>query len=85
MSTPKNGTPYISTTVATIVLKSKHFLVLKDIVGSGMIVMQMDFSHATIKEVEMHIKNLCLSKGRHNIVHSDKATEAFVGELLVHN
>mgnify|MGYP001095236808 CR=1 FL=1 len=60
--------------------------VLQDIVRSGMRVMRLNFSHATVEEVELRMSNLSACKGRHSVFHSDSEEETFAstGESLVH-
>jgi len=59
--------PQLSKIVATIGPTSEQLPVMKDIVRSGMRVMRLNFSHATVEEVELRMTNLKLSKGRHSI------------------
>jgi len=78
--------PQLSKIVATIGPTSEQLPVLKDIVRCGMRVMRLNFSHATVEEVELRMKNLRLSKGRHSIF-TDEGEEAGVastGESSVH-
>lgn len=48
--------------------------------------MRLNFSHATVEEVELRMANLSACKGRHSIFHpdSEEATVASTGESLVH-
>jgi len=63
--------PQLSKIVATIGPTSEQLPVMKDIVRSGMRVMRLNFSHATVEEVELRMTNLKLSKGRHSIFNAD--------------
>eukprot|EP00571_Detonula_confervacea_P015662 CAMPEP_0172310144 /NCGR_PEP_ID=MMETSP1058-20130122/11316_1 /TAXON_ID=83371 /ORGANISM="Detonula confervacea, Strain CCMP 353" /LENGTH=602 /DNA_ID=CAMNT_0013022911 /DNA_START=41 /DNA_END=1845 /DNA_ORIENTATION=- len=78
--------PQLSKIVATIGPTSEQLPVMKDIVRSGMRIMRLNFSHATVEEVELRMTNLRASKGRHSIFHPDteEATTASTGESLVH-
>ena len=79
--------PQLSKIVATIGPTSEQLPVLQDIVRSGMRVMRLNFSHATVEEVELRMKNLRASKGRHSVFHPDSPNEgvtASTGESLLH-
>ncbi|KAL7533989.1 hypothetical protein ACHAXR_005572 [Thalassiosira sp. AJA248-18] len=78
--------PQLSKIVATIGPTSEQLPQMQDIVRSGMRVMRLNFSHATVEEVELRMKNLKASKGRHSIFHpdSDEATIASTGESTSH-
>ena len=55
---------------------------LQDIVRSGMRVMRLNFSHATVEEVELRMTNLRKSKGRHSLFNgeTDEESVASTGE-----
>jgi len=79
--------PQLSKIVATIGPTSEQLPVLKDVVRSGMRVMRLNFSHATVEEVELRMKNLRACKGRHSIFHTETGEEtdiASTGESLLH-
>lgn len=83
----KKWNPQLSKIVATIGPTSEQLPVLQDIVRSGMRVMRLNFSHATVEEVELRMKNLRASKGRHSVFHPDSPDEAVTastGESSVH-
>lgn len=50
--------PPLSKIVATIGPTSEQLDVLQDVVRCGMRVMRLNFSHATVEEVELRVKNL---------------------------
>lgn len=85
-ATAQKWNPQLSKIVATIGPKSEQLPVMKDIVRSGMRVMRLNFSHATVEEVELRIKNLKLSKGRHSVFHPDSDEEVVTntGESSTH-
>eukprot|EP00815_Leptocylindrus_aporus_P002694 CAMPEP_0116055812 /NCGR_PEP_ID=MMETSP0322-20121206/3631_1 /TAXON_ID=163516 /ORGANISM="Leptocylindrus danicus var. apora, Strain B651" /LENGTH=503 /DNA_ID=CAMNT_0003539489 /DNA_START=134 /DNA_END=1642 /DNA_ORIENTATION=+ len=49
--------------VATIGPTSEQYEVLSDLVTHGLRIMRLNFSHATVEEVELRVKNLRMSKG----------------------
>jgi len=71
--------PQLSKICATIGPTSEQLPVLKDIVRSGMRIMRLNFSHATVEEVELRMTNLRASKGRHSIFHPDSPDGEAVG------
>jgi pyruvate kinase len=82
----KKWSPQLSKIVATIGPTSEQRPVLQEIVRSGMRVMRLNFSHATVDEVELRMGNLAACKGRHSIFDSNQGTEVetTTGESLVH-
>ena len=50
--------PQLSKIVATIGPTSEQLPVLQDVVRCGMRVMRLNFSHATVEEVELRMANL---------------------------
>ena len=86
-SKDKKWHPQLSKIVATIGPTSEQLEPMRDIVRSGMRVMRLNFSHATVEEVELRMKNLRASKGRHSVFHPaapEEATVASTGESSVH-
>lgn len=57
--------PQLTKIVATIGPTSEQLPVLKDLVRCGLRVMRLNFSHATVEEVELRVKNLKDCEGRH--------------------
>jgi pyruvate kinase len=87
----KKWNPQLSKIVATIGPTSEQRPVLQEIVRSGMRVMRLNFSHATVEEVELRMANLRACKGRHSVFSSSTdgsedgaETETSTGESLVH-
>ena len=88
----KKWNPQLSKIVATIGPTSEQRPVLQEIVRSGMRVMRLNFSHATVEEVELRMDNLRACKGRHSVFEkageggSETTTEkeTSTGESLVH-
>lgn len=62
----REWTPQLTKIVATIGPTSEQFHVLQPLVRAGMRIMRLNFSHATVEEVELRVKNLKACKGRHN-------------------
>jgi hypothetical protein len=64
-----SGRPYHQLTkiVATIGPTSEQEEPLKKVVRAGMKIMRLNFSHATIEEVELRMKNLALAQVRTDI------------------
>jgi len=60
--------PQLTKIVATIGPTSEQLPVMQDLVRCGMRVMRLNFSHATVEEVELRTKNLNLCKGRHGAI-----------------
>lgn len=58
-------TPQLTKIVATIGPTSEQYHVLQNLVRCGLRVMRLNFSHATVEEVELRCKNLDMCKGRH--------------------
>eukprot|EP00590_Aulacoseira_subarctica_P002404 CAMPEP_0172424910 /NCGR_PEP_ID=MMETSP1064-20121228/28795_1 /TAXON_ID=202472 /ORGANISM="Aulacoseira subarctica , Strain CCAP 1002/5" /LENGTH=596 /DNA_ID=CAMNT_0013167355 /DNA_START=27 /DNA_END=1817 /DNA_ORIENTATION=+ len=58
-------TPRMTKIVGTIGPSSEQLPVLQQLVDSGLRIMRLNFSHATVEEVELRMKNLKLCKGRH--------------------
>jgi pyruvate kinase len=56
--TSNKWNPQLSKIVATIGPTSEQLDVLQDVVRCGMRVMRLNFSHATVEEVELRVKNL---------------------------
>ncbi|KAL7500273.1 hypothetical protein ACHAWT_010992 [Skeletonema menzelii] len=85
-SAAQKWNPQLSKIVATIGPTSEQLPVMKDVVRSGMRIMRLNFSHATVEEVELRIANLQASKGRHSLFHpeSDEEIVANTGESSVH-
>lgn len=59
-------TPQLTKIVATIGPTSEQLDVLQEIVRAGMRIMRLNFSHATVEEVELRSKNLKQCKGIHS-------------------
>ena len=75
--------PQLSKIVATIGPTSEQLPVLKDVVRSGMRIMRLNFSHATVEEVELRLANLAACKGRHSVLReADEAQQNVRGVLL---
>ena len=58
--------------VATIGPTSEQLPMLEQVVGAGMKIMRLNFSHATVEEVELRTKNLALSQVRFARCRSDR-------------
>lgn len=58
-------TAQLTKIVSTIGPTSEQLPVLQDLVRNGVRIMRLNFSHATVEEVELRIKNLNLCEGRH--------------------
>lgn len=54
----------LSKIVATIGPASENLPVLPQVVGAGMRIMRVNFSHATYEEADLRMKNLKLSPGK---------------------
>jgi pyruvate kinase len=82
----KKWNPQLSKIVATIGPTSEQRPVLQEIVRSGMRVMRLNFSHATVEEVELRMANLRACKGRHSVFEkgTEFESETSTGESLVH-
>jgi pyruvate kinase len=65
-------TPQLTKIVATIGPTSEQFHVLQKLVRCGLRVMRLNFSHATVEEVELRCKNLDMCKGRHGVALSER-------------
>ena len=64
--------PQLTKIVATIGPTSEQLPVMKDLVRCGLRVMRLNFSHATVEEVELRVGNLKQCTGRHgNIITND--------------
>jgi hypothetical protein len=70
--------PQLTKIVATIGPTSEQLPVLQDIVRCGMRVMRLNFSHATVEEVELRVGNLSQCEGRHGA----SSTEDQDGDLM---
>merc|ERR1719491_527076 len=72
-SQQRKWTPQLTKIVSTIGPTSEQFSVLQDLVKSGVRIMRLNFSHATVEEVELRVKNLRLCEGKHgaNLSSSD--------------
>jgi hypothetical protein len=55
-------TPRMTKIVGTIGPASEQLPILQQLVDSGLRVMRLNFSHATVEEVELRMKNLKLCK-----------------------
>lgn len=62
----RRWTPQLTKIVATIGPTSEQFDMLQPVVRAGMRIMRLNFSHATVEEVELRMKNLHACKGRHD-------------------
>lgn len=82
----KKWSPQLSKIVATIGPTSEQRPVLQEIVRSGMRIMRLNFSHATVDEVELRMANLASCKGRHSVFDSNQGAEVetTTGESLLH-
>jgi len=58
-------TPQLTKIVSTIGPTSEQFDVMQDLVRCGVRIMRLNFSHATVEEVELRVKNLRMCQGRH--------------------
>lgn len=58
-------TAQLTKIVSTIGPTSEQLPVLQDLVTNGLRIMRLNFSHATVEEVELRVKNLKLCQGRH--------------------
>ena len=56
--TRRKWTPQLTKIVATIGPTSEQLEVLQNVVRGGMRIMRLNFSHATVEEVELRVKNL---------------------------
>eukprot|EP00586_Coscinodiscus_wailesii_P008245 CAMPEP_0172522490 /NCGR_PEP_ID=MMETSP1066-20121228/293154_1 /TAXON_ID=671091 /ORGANISM="Coscinodiscus wailesii, Strain CCMP2513" /LENGTH=566 /DNA_ID=CAMNT_0013305503 /DNA_START=552 /DNA_END=2249 /DNA_ORIENTATION=- len=65
-------TPQLTKIVATIGPTSEQYHVLQKLVRCGMRVMRLNFSHATVEEVELRCKNLDMCKGRHGVAFPER-------------
>lgn len=63
-SNDRKWTPQLTKIVSTIGPTSEQFPVLQDLVRSGVRIMRLNFSHATVEEVELRVKNLRLCEVR---------------------
>lgn len=70
--TNKKWSPPLTKIVATIGPTSEQLNVLQELVHSGLRIMRLNFSHATVEEVELRTKNLRQCKGR--IAHDESGT-----------
>jgi len=66
------ATPELTKIVATIGPTSEQLHMLQNVVRAGMCTMRLNFSHATVEEVELRMKNLKMCKGRHGLAFSDR-------------
>ena len=58
-------TAQLTKIVSTIGPTSEQLPVMQDLVTNGLRIMRLNFSHATVEEVELRVKNLKLCQGRH--------------------
>jgi len=65
-SSPQKWSPQLTKIVATIGPTSEQLPVLQQVVRAGMSVMRLNFSHATVEEVELRVGNLAQCRGRHS-------------------
>jgi pyruvate kinase len=56
---------------------------MKDLVRCGLRIMRLNFSHATVEEVELRIANLKQCEGRHGNIQPEKAGERNVRAVLL--
>merc|ERR1712194_36279 len=66
-SLKQKWTPQLTKIVATIGPTSEQMDVLQQVVRCGMRIMRLNFSHATVEEVELRMKNIRACKGRHGL------------------
>jgi Pyruvate kinase len=64
--------PQLTKIVATIGPTSEQLPVMKDLVRCGLRIMRLNFSHATVEEVELRIANLKQCEGRHGNIQLEK-------------
>jgi pyruvate kinase len=62
-----NYAPKLTKIVATIGPTSEQLPVLQEVVNAGMRIMRINFSHATVDEVELRTNNLHRCHGRHSM------------------
>mmetsp|Transcript_4235 Transcript_4235/g.8100 ORF Transcript_4235/g.8100 Transcript_4235/m.8100 type:complete len:581 (+) Transcript_4235:140-1882(+) len=75
--------PQLTKIVATIGPTSEQLPVLKDLVRCGLRIMRLNFSHATVEEVELRIANLKQCEGRHGNIQHEKDGERNVRAVLL--
>ena len=63
--------PKLTKIVATIGPTSEQLPVLQQVVANGMRIMRLNFSHATVDEVELRTSNLAQCRGRHSLLDDD--------------
>jgi pyruvate kinase len=63
-----NYVPKLTKIVATIGPTSEQLPVLQQVVNAGMRIMRLNFSHATVEEVELRTNNLYRCHGRHSML-----------------
>lgn len=71
-STKPHWSPPLTKIVATIGPTSEQLPVLQELVHSGLRIMRLNFSHATVEEVELRTSNLKQCKGR--VAHDESGT-----------
>jgi len=78
-------TPQLTKIVSTIGPTSEQFPVLQDLVRCGVRIMRLNFSHATVEEVELRVKNLRLCEGKHsaNLSSEDRSEDRNVRAVLL--
>ena len=63
--------PKLTKIVATVGPTSEQLPVLQEVVSNGMRIMRLNFSHATVEEVEFRTSNLAQCNGRHSLLESN--------------
>mmetsp|Transcript_23394 Transcript_23394/g.38720 ORF Transcript_23394/g.38720 Transcript_23394/m.38720 type:complete len:559 (-) Transcript_23394:623-2299(-) len=74
--------PKLTKIVATIGPTSEQLPVLQQVVRHGMRIMRLNFSHATVEEVELRMTNLKQCAGRHSLLDADHSQENMRAVLL---
>lgn len=69
---PTAYAPKLTKIVGTIGPTSEQLPVLQQVVNAGMRIMRLNFSHATVEEVELRTNNLKLCRGRHSMRDPDE-------------
>lgn len=65
--------PRLTKMVTTIGPTSEQFPVMQELVNQGLRIMRLNFSHATVEEVELRVKNLTNCQGRHGVYLSSES------------
>jgi pyruvate kinase len=74
--------PKLTKIVATIGPTSEQLPMLQQVVRHGMRIMRLNFSHATVEEVELRTNNLKMCAGRHSLLDADHSQENMRAVLL---